>query len=145
MPKANLVSRVFAVIGFIALSATVAHAGGGQGGGGFGLQGFQCYFIDGAHQTRVVNLTDQFGAQQNVQVGDGQLLCTPVTVTVVQGPELNTFLPGDIPDHLKCYNMRPTNPLTPPAIVKAVDQLGVEILTVQIPRFVCTIAVKKHP
>ena len=75
----------------------------------------------------------------------GEVRMTGTRADVVQGPELNTFLPGDIPDHLKCYSMRPTNPLTPPAIVKAVDQLGVEILTVQIPRFLCTIAVKKHP
>ena len=36
MPKARLVSRVLATIGVLALSGTVAYAGGGQGGGEYG-------------------------------------------------------------------------------------------------------------
>lgn len=145
MLKANVLSRVVAVIGCIALSATVAHAGGGQGGGGTGLEGFQCYFINGAPQTRVVTLTDQFGTQNNVHVGAGHLLCTPVTAEVVQGPELNTFLPEDTPDHLKCYTIFPIHPLTPAPVVRVVDQFVFENVAVHVPILLCTIAVKKTP
>lgn len=142
--KANVVSRVVAVIGCVALSVTVAHAGSGQGGG-FGFAGFQCYSIkgDGLTQPRTVDLTDQFGTR-TVEVDTGRLLCTPLlTGTVLDGPELG-IIPATA-DHLKCYDVfKPGRP-GPSFVASVTDQLDIETVTVSTPVLLCVHAVKEFP
>jgi hypothetical protein len=150
MLKVNFLLRILAVIGCLALSAALAHAGSGSGTGGTGFQAFQCYVLEGEQKTgRVVTLDDQFGERTNVRVGEAQLLCTPVTGTVTQGPDLGTFTQDDIDagavDHLQCHSMSRTRPTAPRPVVKVVDQFGVEILKVHLPELLCMPAVKKVP
>ena len=141
MSKAKFVSRVLAVIGFIALSATVAHAGGGQGGGGTSLEGYQCYLINGVNQKRTVTLADQFGIQENVKVQGGRLLCTPVVATLTDGSDFDLLDPSFAFDHFKCYAISSSR-LSPAPTVKLRDQLDVETVRVFEPAFLCTIANK---
>ena len=69
MRKASVVLQVLAVIGFVALSATVVHAGGGTGGGTNTIFPYQCYLINGDQPpAHVLNLVDQFGTRENVRV-----------------------------------------------------------------------------
>ena len=147
MPKVNVLSRVLAVIGCIALSATVAHAGAGSGEGGPTIQGLQCYVIDGEEQTRVVTLEDQFGSH-DVHVGEARLLCT--TVQITKSPGSSDFnSPKDasgveLPlDHAKCYTISPHIRPTPRTVVKIRDGLDNETLRVQRPQFLCTGANKE--
>jgi hypothetical protein len=150
MLRANILLRLLTVTGCLALSAAVAHAGAGSGTGGSGFQAFQCYVLEGEQKTgRMVTLDDQFGERTNVRVGEAQLLCTPVTGTVTQGPDLGTFLQADqdagAVDHLQCHSMSRTRPTAPLPVVKVVDQFGVEILKVHAPDLLCMPAVKKVP
>ena len=151
MSKANVVSRVLAVIGCIALSATVAHAGAGSGEGGPTIGGFQCYVIDGQEQTRVVTLDDQFGSH-DVHVGEARLLCTPVQITkspdTINTPDFDSpkdAVSGELLtlDHLKCYTISPHIRPTPRTVVKIRDGLDNETLRVHRPQLLCTGANKE--
>ena len=148
MPKVKAVSRALVVIGVLALSATVAHAGGGPGGGANVINPFQCYLIDGdqpPHGMDVLNIADQFGMRENVQVGRARLLCTPVTATKPDGTQ---FDPAPlIGDHLTCYTISPfqRGPLgrislyNPDAVVDLTDELNRDTgVNVSIPAFLCT-------
>jgi hypothetical protein len=141
MPKVKVVSRALAVIGFIALSATLAHAGGGQGGGGTSIEAYQCYLINGVNQKRTVTLADQFGIQANVKVQGGRLLCTPVVATLTDGSDFDSLPEGLAFDHYKCYAISSSR-LSPAPTVKLKDQLDVETVRVFEPAFLCTIANK---
>jgi hypothetical protein len=154
MLRVKVVSRALAVIGVLAMSATVAHAGGGQGGGSPVLNAFQCYLIDGDRpQTHVLNLADQFGSRQNVQVGRARLLCTAAVGTHPTDPFF-TFDPlpeGATGDHFKCYTISPLERGTngrlrlydPDAAVDLTDELDVDKgVNVSIPTFLCTLVQK---
>jgi hypothetical protein len=141
MPRVKVASRALAVIGFIALSATLAHAGGGQGGGGNSLEGYQCYLVNGVNQKRTVTLADQFGIQENVKVQGGRLLCTPVVATLTDGSEFDLLDASFAFDHFKCYAISSSR-LSPAPTVKLRDQLDVETVRVSEPAFLCTIANK---
>lgn len=155
MRKASVVLHVLAVIGFIALSATVAHAGGGEGGGSNILNAFQCYLIDGDQPpptNGVVDLVDQFGTRQNVRVGHARLLCAPVTGTKPEGtlPAEFDALP-DGADHIKCYTISPFDRApngrlslnNPDAVVDLTDELDLDRgVNVGSPVFLCTLARK---
>lgn len=142
--KANVVSRVVAVIGCVALSVTVAHAGSGQGGGGgtgFDLS-FLCYVIQGANQTRVVELNDQFQIQTNVRVETARLLCMPVIGRLInERPDLDP-LPADA-DHYKCYTISNTRQPLPVPVVQLTDQFGLETVGVNSPALLCMPAAKE--
>jgi len=153
MRKVSVVLQALAVIGVVVLSVTVAYAGGGQGGGSNELSAFQCYLIDGDQPpAHVLNLVDQFGTRENVQVGRGRLLCAPVTGTKPEGTLPATFDPlPDGADHLTCYTVspferRPSGRLglfDPDAVVDLTDELDVaKGVKVSIPAFVCTLSKK---
>lgn len=135
MVSVNFVSRVLGATAAIALSASVAYAGGGAGGGGGELLALECYNIYGADQRRSVNLTDQFGKQQeSIRIGRGVLLCTPVTVTLPAGePEFDE--PPLAGDHKKCYVIH--EPKFAKADVRITDQFDVEVLRVLTSRYLC--------
>jgi len=153
MRRAKLGYLALAAAGLLALSSTNAQAGGGAGGGGTGFEGFQCYSIVGTNQDRVVNLTDQFGSRQNVDVGRGLLICTPVAGEVVVGNELDV-LPVDeggnsLADHFKCYDVPPfardgrrVRLIDVNAEVRITDQFDVEVLKAHTPILLCMHAVK---
>jgi hypothetical protein len=148
--KASVVSRVLAVIGVLALSVTGAQAGGGSGGGANVIIPWQCYLIDGDHPAHdVVNLTDQFGTRENVQLGRARLLCTPVTTT---RPDGGQFDPAPVlGDHITCYTVSPfqrgprgrVSLVNPDAVVDLNDELNTDRgVSVGIPAFVCTLSDK---
>ena len=147
MPKARLVSRVLATIGVLALSGTVAYAGGGQGGGTNTIFPYQCYLINGDEPPAVndiLNITDQFGTRDNVRVGRARLLCTIATVTKPDGGLFDP--PPAIGDHLTCYTISPLQHspsgrvsfFDPDAVVDLKDELNIDRgVKVSIPLFVC--------
>ena len=147
MRKASVVLQILAVIGFVALSATVVHAGGGTGGGTNTIFPYQCYLIDGDAPPAVndiLNITDQFGTRDNVRVGRARLLCTIATVTK---PDSGLFDPPPaIGDHLTCYTISPfqhspsgsVSVFDPDAVVDLKDELNIDRgVKVSIPLFVC--------
>jgi hypothetical protein len=129
-----------AVLGFMALAAPLAHAGGGAGGGGTFFIGFQCYVIDGVYQKRTVSLFDQFGERTDVQLGNGRLLCTPVEGEVTEGDldEVSGF-----PDHLKCYSISSRTRFDPRVPATLTDAFDVETVEVRDPRLLCIPVVKE--
>ena len=144
--NANVVSRLVAVIGIIALPVTAAHAGHGQGGSS--LSGFECHVINGANSDRIVTITDQFGTADNVRVGAAKLLCGPATVD--KRPDDPDFdaVPGS-PDHLKCYAISVPGQPGPNPVVRVVDPLNGgagdtdgESVQVLPSRYICTFADK---
>jgi len=147
MPKARLVSRVLATIGVLALSGTVAYAGGGQGGGTNTIFPYQCYLINGDEPPAVndiLNITDQFGTRDNVRVGRARLLCTIATVTKPDGGLFDP--PPAIGDHLTCYTVSAVqhapsgrvSSFDPDAVVDLKDELNIDRgVKVSIPLFVC--------
>jgi hypothetical protein len=138
---------VLAVLAVLGLAVTGAHAGRGQGGGE--VQVFDCHVVDGQTSGRIVALTDQFGVQENVVLGVGQLVCTVATMTTAPppNPQFDT-VPGDA-DHLKCYTI--TSRLqNPKVLVRLLDPVNGgsdpdadgELVTVAKSRYVCTFATK---
>jgi len=139
---------MMAMVGLIALSVTVAHAGGGQGGGSNVIFPFQCYLINGdppPGTNSVLNIADQFGARQDVHVGPARLLCTPTETTKPDGSLFDP--PPVIGDHLTCYIVspfvrQPSGRITlydPDAVVDLNDELNTDRgVKVSFPTFLCT-------
>ena len=143
--KATLFSRLVAVLGIIALSVTVAHAGGSHGTGDSSFTGFECYGINGAEQGVLVNIlevTPQFGPQQNVRVGGGKLICTQVTVTRADGASFDV-VSGD-QDHLKCFAISGPGLQNPHVVAQLSDPLDQqENVRVEVSRYLCSFASKE--
>ncbi len=144
MRKASVALHVLAVIGFVALSATVAYAGGGQGGGSNILNAWQCYLINGEQPPfNVLNIADQFGARENVHVGKARLLCAPMTAWKPDQSNFGSFVFGD---HITCYSVSPFDGprlFNPDAVVDLTDELNTDTgVKVSIPAFLCTLADK---
>jgi hypothetical protein len=154
--KKHVGSYVLAMLAILGLSVAVAHAGRGQGGSSVSV--FDCYTINGKNANRVVGLMDQFGAQEDVSLGFGKLVCTFATMTkrATDPPEAEPDFdatPGELSqDHLKCYEVGPPNQNTLNAAVDARlfdpiaggqnTETDGELVTVAKTRYVCTFAVK---
>jgi hypothetical protein len=156
--KKHVGSYMLAMLAILGLSVAVAHAGHGQGGSSVSV--FDCYTINGKNANRVVGLTDQFGAQENVSLGFGKLVCTFATMSkrVTDPPELEPDFdatPGEVQDHLKCYEIATPNRDILNAAVDArlFDPIAGgqdiaadgELVSVGKTRYVCTFAVKIVP
>jgi hypothetical protein len=141
----HFASRVLAVIGVVTLSATAAHAGHGQGGGGTTVQGYECYFVQGVNEQVVVNLdgndaSTSFADQTNIGIAQARLVCVAVTVNLVSRPSgLTEFdtLPLSNALVLKCYNMAQINANNPAIEVKVTDGVDIETVPLQSGKFVC--------
>jgi hypothetical protein len=155
MRRAKLGFLALTVAGLIALSSTDTNAGGGAGGGGTGFEGLQCYSINGADQKRLVTLNDQFGTRENVDVGRGRLICTPVIGELLTGeldqlPVDETADPPVVADHWKCYDIPPFARDSRGRIrlidvnveVQITDQFDVEVLRAHTPVLLCMHAIK---
>jgi hypothetical protein len=110
MMTGRVVSRVLAVIGILALSATMAQAGGGQGVGNI-TTFFECHSIDGGNVNQVVSTHELDDASTlrhgNLRVGAGVLSCRQVDVKNSAG----NFINGDLQsDELKCYTVSAKGP-----------------------------------
>lgn len=142
----RLMIVVLAAIGFVALSAAAAHAGG-SAGARFG-SALRCYFINGVDQSRLVTLEDQFGTQENVVVGRGRLICAPTTRAFVQEGDLDV-IPDEFPDpeHQKCYEIKGGGRqprFDPKADVEVADGFGVESVVVRVAQYLCVPASKRR-
>ncbi len=150
----RVVLRVVMVVGILGLSVTLAHAGGGQGGGGTELAGLQCYVINGANQHRVANTTDatdpagtsiKFPDRTNAKIGEGRLICAPVQVTLV-GSELDDTTNYPFGEHFKCYDaFDPRLLVVRGPKVTTWDPFNVEDLRVGAPVFLCIPAAVTPP
>jgi hypothetical protein len=152
--KVKVEAQVLAVLAVLGLSVAVAHAGHGQGGPQVSV--FDCYTINGTNANRVVGLTDQFGAQENVSLGFGKLVCTFATMNKRDTDPDFDATPGDlVQDHLKCYEIATPNKNILNAAVDArlFDPIAGgqdtaadgELVSVGKTRYVCTFAVKILP
>jgi len=152
--KKHVGSYVLAMLAILGLSVAVAHAGRGQGGDQVAV--FDCYTINGKNANRVVGLTDQFGAQENVSLGFGKLVCTFATMTKRNGDDDFDATPTELSqDHLKCYEIATPNKdilnaaidarLFDPIAGGQDTEADGELVTVGKTRYVCTFAVKILP
>jgi hypothetical protein len=104
--KGKIVSQVVAVIGILALSATLAQAGSGSGGQAFALW-YECRSVIGGtnvgENVSILSPDAQTVLEANGIVGMSVLACRQVQVNV-KGPGGGTLgaLPGD---HLTCYTL----------------------------------------
>ena len=154
-------TRIVTSIGVLALSATVAQAGGGMGGGTEIGGAFQCYLTNGGvNQPHVVNTEDvstpeadggtsaKFAARTDVRIGKARLVCAPVMVTLAEGS--TPFDTGDdtypaLVEHYKCYGAEDPRFKASPAKVTTWDALDVEDLRVGAPAFLCIPAAVTPP
>jgi hypothetical protein len=144
MQKVKVLSRALAIGGVLAIFfPLIAHAGGGQGGGGASIEGFQCYHIEKtANQPHVVTLDDQFGTRDHVRISSGRLLCTPTIVTLEKGTDTGEFDNAFGGDHLKCYDIRPVG-RGAHAMAETTDPIDVETVKVGGPTLLCVFAFKE--
>ena len=102
--KAKIVLNVLAGIGIMALSVTVAHAGGGPGAVSFAAF-FECQSINGTAKVgEVVSIYDvdtQDVIHPSATVGTGLLACKQVQVRDSSG----LLLGPDSGGQLKCYSI----------------------------------------
>jgi len=140
----NTCVKTMAVASVVVALATgfagVARAGGGFGGGGTVITGSLCYLVNGADQTRVVTITDQFGEQSGVRIGKARLLCTPATVTLEEG-EFDEVV--GLADHAKCYALQEKGANNPDVTVNLTDPVDIEEVRVGPARYLCLGAVKE--
>jgi hypothetical protein len=145
MLRMRAIVRVLAVIVALVMSTAVAHAGGGQGGGGTSIEGKQCYVIARTvNQPHVVTLDDQFGTRQHVRVGNAVLVCTPVTVTLESGspsPDGGFDNVAGDGEHHTCYSITPLV-RGPNTTVEISDQIDTETVKVLSPALLCTFSNK---
>ena len=123
----------------LAVSAPIAHAGGGGEGGIAGTFLFNCYSISGVNAPQELDLTDQFGERTGVKLGKAKLLCTPAGGEITSGtPNPGVFSDAD---HVKCYEAPPkgTNPKVPKVVI---DPFVTETVTVGVQHYVCVGAFK---
>jgi len=104
----------------------------------------KCYNIDGgpAHLPAAVQLTTQFGVQNNVELGNAKLLCAPAIKTVLSPPE-PTPIPGPLPTvpHYKCYEILSGG--NDPGTVMLQTQFGTESgVDVGLSKYLCVPAIK---
>jgi hypothetical protein len=149
--KMKMLTRLVISIGVVALSATLAHAGGGMGGNSEIGGAFQCYLINGVNQPHVVNTEDvttpeadggtsaKFDARTNVKIGKARLVCAPVMVTLAEGS--TPFDTGDdtypsLVEHFKCYDASDNRLVARPQVTTW-DAIDVEDLRVGEPVFLC--------
>jgi hypothetical protein len=105
-------ARALVIVGGLAVSATIAHAGGGGfGEGPFGNTFLtDCYkAVEGANAPYTMDVTDQFGNRQSIKVGQAQFVC------VLSGawqrtegsnsPALNPALDPASINAAQCYNV----------------------------------------
>jgi hypothetical protein len=138
----NVLSRVLAVIGVVALAVTAAVAGHGQGGPSILV--WTCYTINGTNPDRIVEVTDQFRSGP-IRIGGGVLVCT-------QGMALTRTGDADFDDshtandHLKCYTISGTVPGHPNPVVRLIDPFiggaAGETVNVTSAKYLCTIGDK---
>lgn len=106
--KVKSVSQVVAVIGLIALSVTLAQAGGGQGGGNSALSNlFECRGVIGGENVgdnvTILGTDLTTVLEQNAIVGMTVLACRQVVV-FPKGQQQPLAVPFGV-DHLTCYNL----------------------------------------
>jgi hypothetical protein len=135
----NVLLRVLAVIGVVALAVTAAVAGHGQGGGEISV--FKCYTINGANPDRIVEVSDQFVHSQQIRIGSGVLVCTLATADIRPG-DLNFDDSIAAGDHLKCYTISGTVPGHPNPVVRLIDPFiggkDGETVNVTSAKYLCT-------
>ena len=153
--NANVVSRLVAAIGIIALPVIAAHAGHGQGGGPSQVPGFACYLVQGSDTGFVVDLQGiddllfdaSFADRTNVHVGKAQLLCLSVMVTLDSRPDDNegfNLPPGTQAPALKCYNTIAT--ANNPAVkVDVTDSVDAGTFALQSAKYVCVYGTPTTP
>jgi hypothetical protein len=148
MTRGRSVFAILAVVAFVALPVTVAQAGGGAGGASNVISPFQCYWIEGERPAvNVVNIGDQFGFRENVQLLQARLLCAPTTTWK---PDTSNFGTLAVGDHIVCYAVSPFVPgprhprlFNPDAVVDLNDEMNTDTgVRVSLPAFVCTLADK---
>jgi hypothetical protein len=149
----NLLSRVLAVIGVVTLSATAAHAGHGQGGGGQTVPGYACYSAPSVNERAVVDVagtaatvSTAFADQTDLNIAQGKTICVAVMVSLITRPNLvppagqpPTFNALPISDALvlKCYNMTQVTTNNPDVVVKVTDGLDIVTLALQSIQSLC--------
>jgi hypothetical protein len=97
---------------------------------------YKCYDIVGTDPPDIVNLVTQFGAEDNVAVGQATKLCLPAGMNgqPIPGPEV---------PHLKCYNIAGEDP---PRAMKLTTRFGVErYVPVGQAKLLCVPATKTIP
>ena len=142
--KARWIAALLMTLALVASSFAVAYAGGM--GAPVPISLFDCYVIhNGADSPYVLEVTDQFGTRQHVNLGNARLLCTPTTGAVVErGPALNgNFDPNaENVDHLKCYDVVPSV-AGPTAVVTINDPFVAETVSLLRLSVLCAPATKE--
>jgi hypothetical protein len=120
-------------VGFGMMAATGASAQT-QNPPGVNPQHYECYNVDDPRPSpeRKVALQDQFGRSEAV-AGKPVLLCNPVSK--------NRELVKDKLTHLVCYEIREGR--FAPKRVEAVNQFGIDTLSVDVPRMLCVPSLKR--
>jgi hypothetical protein len=105
------------------------------------LADFKCYqALGGGNPPNVVDLTTQFGFEDDVQVNEAEVICTVTEKIVVSGP---TFREPPQAEHLKCYNIPGTRADAPNVTVETETQFGTETFTVGPPKLLCVPSTKE--
>jgi hypothetical protein len=145
--KANIVVRMVAVIGIIALSVTMAQAGGNGGAGGANQFALDCRIVGNAvnqNQLVVVDGTDTF------RLGSAMLLCKTVTLSKGDGTAFLPYSPtgggllGTVDDKL-CYGAVARGAKEPPENVTVKDGFGTEIFRLSGTTMICAQAEVEGP
>jgi hypothetical protein len=120
-------------VGFGMMAATGASAQT-QNPPGVNPQHYECYNVDDPRPSpeRKVVLQDQFGRSETV-AGKPVLLCNPVSK--------NREPVKDRLTHLVCYEIRERR--AAPKRVEAVNQFGIDTLSVDVPRMLCVPSLKR--
>jgi hypothetical protein len=128
---------VVALVAGIALSAGPI-PGAEAGSRGFGPAGaYQCYLISDPSPGHVVDLTDIISGLRTVALGTARLYCAPVLGEVVQGPANPDYVPGNLNDHYKCYNLRSSKGDDPAASVHLSSVFNEETVAVGSAQLLC--------
>jgi len=120
-------------VGFGMMVATGASAQT-QNPPGVNPQHYQCYNVADPRPSpdRKAVLQDQFSRSETV-VGNPVLLCNPVSK--------NRESISDRVTHLVCYEIREAR--SAPKRVEAVNQFGIDTLSVDVPRMLCVPSLKR--
>jgi hypothetical protein len=137
--KAYRVTSVFLLVAVVFAAGWVLRGGGSSDTAvaeqSVRLADFKCYqALGGGNPPNVVDLTTQFGFEDDVQVNEVEVICTITEKTVVSGP---TFPEPRQAEHLKCYNIPGTRANAPGVTVETETQFGTETFTVGPPKLLC--------